>query len=362
MSIDTVIRDGTGKNGSLAVVDKLDLPNGAMVYTEPYRNIIGQTKAAVNATYGADFNVNASFSGTPEGIHNGEDSTLWTATALSGTWTFNSTAQAQAGTRSVDATATVNNDEAQFEKASAIASADYTALSGYIYISSWSVTGTKEVTVRFRLAGVDVGLELNLSDYIDTGTIGSWQFINIPLADFSLTGNIDQLIVKTVDIGGGAAPDYYLDVMQLEETGGATFVVEPDKQSIYRVSELNVTIADAFNSALTDASHQNIPYNTLLGVAALTDGINFRLTTDGIVRFNGSFKQHIDFMGFPGARCQSGGDGTNTWVTYTFTFDPPFVMDARTEDMFEMTISEDLSGLLYARTLVRGGKEEVELT
>jgi hypothetical protein len=360
MAIDVNIRDGEGNNGTAAVVIKKDIPAGMLTYTEPYVDVIDQTKAMVNATYGADWNVNASFSGTPEVVHNGTDSVAWTGSALTGTWTFDSTAQAQAGTKSVDATATVNNDEAQFEDSTPISNADYTALTGYIYITGWPTSGTKEVTVRNRLAGVNAGDELNLSDYIDTTLLNTWQSFTIPIADFNMpTQNIDQLIVKTVDIGGGAAPDYYLDTIQWEETGGAIFSVEPDAESIYTVSELNITIADAFNSALTNASHQNIPYDALLGVSALTDGINFRLTTNDIVRFNSSFKQHIDFMGFPGAKCQSGGDGTNTWVTYTYTFDPPFRMDARTKDKFEMTISEDLSGLLYARSLVRGGKQEL---
>ena len=359
MGIDVKIKDGLGKNGTAAVVLKKDIPNGVVTYTEPYRDIIGQTKAMVNATHGADFNVDASFSGTPEIVHNGTDTVAWTGSALTGTWTFDSTAQSQAGTKSVDATATVNNDEAQFEDGTPISNASYTALTGYIYITGWPTSGTKEVTIRNRLAGVDAGDELNLSDYIDTTNLNAWQKFTIPIADFNMPAqNIDQLIVKTIDIGGGAPPDYYLDTIQWEETGGAIFTVEPDTKSVYSVSELNITIADAYASTLADASHQKIPYNAFLGVSVLTDGLNFKLTTDDIIRFNGSFKQHIDFMGFPGMKCQSGGDGTNTWVTYTVNFDPPLILDARTKDKFELTISEDLTGLLYGRALVRGGKYE----
>jgi hypothetical protein len=360
MAIDVKIEDGRGSNGSASVIEKNDIPSGLLVYTESFRDIIGQTKALVSPVYGADFNVNAAFGGTPEVIHNGTDTVVWTGSALTGTWDFASTTQAQAGTKSVEAINTVNNDEAQFEAGVAISNAAYVAVTGYIYITSWATIGTKDIRVRNRLAGVDVGNELDLSAYIDNTLFNSWQKFTIPVEDFAMSaGNIDQLIVKTVDIGGGAAPDYYLDTLQWEETGGATWTVTPDSQSIYRISDINITIADAYDSTLASSSHQKIPYDTLLGVSALTTGLGFKLTTNGVVRFDGSFKQHIDFMSFPGITCQSGGDGTNTWVTYTIHFDPNFILDYRTDDKFEMTLSEDLSGLLYARVFVRGGKEEI---
>lgn len=360
MTIDVRVEDGSGKNGSASVVEKNDVPSGLLVYTEDYRDILGQTKVMVNDTYGASFAVDASFGGTPDGIHDGTDSVLYTGSALAGTWDFASTTVAQAGTKSVDAIATVNNDEAQFERSSAISNAAYTAVTGYIYLTSWATSGTKDIRVRNRLAGVDVGSELDLSAYIDTTSFNVWQKFTIPAADFAMpSGNIDQFIVKTIDIGGGAPPNYYLDELQWEETGGATWMVEADSQSILRINDLNITIADAYVSTLADGTVPKIPHNTLLGVSALTTGINFKLTTDGVVRFNGAFRQHLDFMSFPGVTFQSGSDATQTWTTYTIKLNPGFVLDARTNDMFEMTISEDLSGLLYGRVTVRGGKEEL---
>ena len=360
--IKVAVADGTGSNGSLSVVDPRGLPSGAMVYTEPYVATIGQTKAMVNSTYGADFNQNVGFGGTPDGIHNGTDSVLWTATALAGTWTFDSTAQAYAGTKSIDGTAVSNNSEAQLERSSAISSGSYVALTGAVYIADWSTQGTvKEIELRCRLAGVDVGVSVQLRDYVDETSFGSWQTFTIPMDDFATAGaNIDQLIITALDTGGGTAPGLYYDSLQWEETGAAqVWSLEPDTQSIYRLSELNITIADAYDSTLASSSHQKIPYDTLLGVAALSTGINFKLTTNNVVRFSGNFRQHIDFMNFPGITVQSGGDGTNTWMTYNIPFSPEAVLDSRTKDIFELTISEDLSGLLFARVLARGGKQEL---
>jgi hypothetical protein len=330
-------------------------------YTIPYSQVIVQTKALLSDTYGADLNQNVAFGGTPDGVHDGTDSVLWTGSALTGTWDFASTTQAQAGTKSIEAINTVDNDEAQLERSSAITADDYVALSGFVYITSWSGTGTKEVELRTRLAGVDVGNSVNLSAYVDTGSTGAWQSFAIPISDLGLgTDSIDQIIIKTVDIGGGAAPNYYLDEIQWEETGAETWCVEPDLSSTFSISEMKITLADAFDSTLASSSVPKIPYNTFLTQAKLANGINIRLTTDEIVRFSGSFRQHIDFMAFPGLRVDSGGDGTNTWVSYTVAFDPPFIMDARTKDKLEVTISEDLSTLLFLRIFVRGGKEELE--
>jgi hypothetical protein len=64
-------------------------------------------------------------------------------------------------------------------------------------------------------------------------------------------------------------------------------------------------------------------------------------------------------MTFPGLEFQASGDGTNTLVSYKIKFTYPFVMDARTQDKFEVTVSDDISGLLFARVFVRGYKEEV---
>jgi hypothetical protein len=361
MSIKVTLSDGQGTNGEVAVVKRGELPSGPIVYTEQYRQGVPRTTALVNPTYGADMNQNATFGGTEDGIHDGTDSVLWTGSNLVGAnFVFDSTAQARAGTKSVDATATVNADEALFSRASAIDSDSYVALTGSIYITSWPTSGTKDISLRVRLAGADVGNTLNLADYIDTTTFNVWEDFAIPIEDFGLLGsNMDQFVVQTVDIGGGAAPNYYLDELQWEETGGLeSFAVEARADTRYSITTMTIALADAYASTLADGTHQKIPYDALLGVSALTTGIGFKLTTDDIIRFNSVFKNHMDFMGFPGTIAQSGGDGTNTWLTYNITFDPPFVLDSRKGDKLESTIAEDLSGLLRLRVLVRGQEEE----
>jgi hypothetical protein len=363
MAIETTIGDGTGANGTASVRKKADVAEGLIVYTEPLRDSIAQTKAATNTTYGVDMNQNATFGGSPDGIHDGTDSVQWTGSNDSGAnFVFDSTDQAQAGTKSVDGTATVNTDAALFTRGSAIANGSYVALTGFIYLTSWSTLGTrKDIDLTVKLAGATLGDVLPLSPYINTASLNTWQKFTIPIEDFNMpVSNMDELLVTTIDIGAGAPPDYYLDEMQWENTGAALdYIIEPDQGSIYYVTDLSLTLADAYDSTLASSSHQKIPYNTFLALAKLTTGIQFKLTTDSTIRFNAFFQQHLDFMTFPGITVTSGGDGTNTWVSYHIKFEKPFVMDSRLKDIFEITIAEDLSGLLFLKTFVRGYTEKV---
>ena len=367
MTIKVTLKDGTGVNGDAAVTARHDLPAGVVAYVEPYRRLIGQTKAMVNSTYGADFNVNAAFGGTPENIHDGADNVYWTASVLSGTWDFNSTTiTAFADAASIDAVLTVNNDEALFTDAAAgtTDTSAYGYISGAIYLATWPTTGggTREVQLRFRLSGVDVGLPVGISNYIDTATLGSWQTFTIPIADFATGGiAINQCVLKTVHTGGGAAQNYYIDALKFEQTGGAVFSVQADVGSIYEITSLQITFVDAYVNTLTDATTPKVVYNKIIN-QTLTRGLVFQLTTAQVVRFNGTFSTHADFMSFPGTVVQSHGDGVNVTQTYSIPFDPPVRLNSHQKDIFELTVSEDLTGLVFARAFVRGGTEEINTT
>ena len=346
---------GNGNSADPIIHKKKTHPAGLVVYTEPYLDAVAKTVPMLSETNGVNANINAAFSGTPDGIHNGTDTVLWTGSAISGTWDFASTTQAQAGTKSVDAIATVDNDEALFTRASTISTGDYTAITGFIYITAWPGSGTKEVTLRLRNGGINQGDELNLSNYMDTGTLGSWQAFAIPIEEFNAgTVDVDEFVVKTVDIGGGQAPNYYLDVLQFEEAGGDTFIIEPTPGTRFHITEITIVMADT----TTDTSST---WNQILELAKLTNGINFILTTDNAIRFNGTFQQHVDFLTFPGMEASFDGNGTNASVQYTADLSAfPAVMSGKTKDNFRMIIADNLSGLLFFRVLVRGYEEIIK--
>ena len=357
MALSTKIIDGGGTGTAASIIQKsAHLPAGMFTYTEDYHQTVSKfrTVAMTNETYGEAMNINANFGGTPVVVYDGGDSVAWTPSAIAGTWDFVSTAVAHSGTKSVDATATVNNDAALFTKAASFSTAGYTAVSGWIYLTSWSASGTKNVNVRARLAGVAVGTAVGLSSYINTSTLGVWQKFVIPKSALGITATtIDELTITTIDIGAGSPADYYLDDIQFEETGGALqYFARPRVGYQYNVTHIGVFMADA----LTGNYPANLSYNKLLNVAALSAGFTFSAVQGGETIFSGNFKQLSDIVRLPVANDMYGGsDGTNTWFKIGFDMtDANVRLDASSSDYFLIEINDDLSGLLEFNVFTRG--------
>jgi hypothetical protein len=334
--------------------------SGLVSYTHPVESLRTKFLPAFNETYGVDMSQNGSTGGTPDGIHDGTDTALWTASALSGTWTFNSTDQAQAGTQSVDATSTTNNDEALFTRASTVDLSTYASISGYIYITAWPTVGTKDVRLRFRAGGIDDTSTIDLSSYTDTTLLNTWQAFNIPLSAFTIPNQIvDELVVTTIDIGGQPAPEYYLDNLQLEQTGSpVVFKIKPDVGERMVVHNLNITMvypSDAITTvagATENSPNFNLPYNTFGHLAALTNGMAYNRYRDGVIEASFIFRRHFDLYRLPTATVDSiFSDGTNTMIKWMFDFrHNPFELNSKRDDRIELTISDDLSGLLEFET------------
>lgn len=85
------------KNGGVnqAVVTK---DGELLTLTTPFTQLNPTVRPFLNPTFGGGMNVNVAFSGNPDPIHNGEDSSLYTASTISGTkFTFDSSAHAHEG-------------------------------------------------------------------------------------------------------------------------------------------------------------------------------------------------------------------------------------------------------------------------
>lgn len=74
-------------------------PSGVVVSTRPLKTFENTIKFFSNSEYGVDFNVDASFGGTPEEVHDGTDKILWTASDITGgaKTTFNDTTHSHEG-------------------------------------------------------------------------------------------------------------------------------------------------------------------------------------------------------------------------------------------------------------------------
>ena len=318
-------------------------------------------KAFINPTFGIDMTVNGT--GTPsltENIHDGIDNVYWTASALSGSWTFDSTAQnhTPAGTKSIDGTATTHNDSARIDKGSTFDVSTVESLTGWIYITSWPGSGTKDVSLIFNdSGGLPVGNLVDVSGYVDVGVFGAWQQFTIPVADFGLTNQLIQsLDITTIDIGGGAPPNYYIDDLSMSDASvGYEYRIEPDKETTLRLLRIKFIIRDVY--AATSSGQHAFDASGFLGVPTLTNGILANTSRRGAIIGSAIIKDLSTWMGFPQfANLISGSDGTNTWLTFEFTFreEGGLALSAANGDALSYVIRDDLSGLLQMQAIAEG--------
>jgi len=258
----------------------------------------------------------------------------------------------------IDATPSGNNDVLQFDRGSDLDLTGYVSLTGYIYITSWPSTGTKEVNLYgWDIgAGSQLGVSVNIGDYVNTAATGMWQKFTIPLTDMGIAGlsaTFDGLRMATVDIATGSPPDYFIDYIQIEQAGvqdPTSYSIKPDKGQWLYVYSFMWSLADALDTTLANNSMPNLSYDKLLGVSELASGINYQRIQDGKVLFGASTKKIADMLQWAGAEIKTLiQDGTNVFLTIETKFIEPFVLKHEDLDEIRLTVNDDLSGLLWLR-------------
>ena len=327
---------------------------GLVVATRPLKTFENETLFFFNPTHGIDMNKSPGAAGTPVNIHNGIDDVYWTASAITGAlrWDFNSSTEAHTGSYSIDGSSTINGDESQYAKGSNQDLTGYTSLVGWIYITGWALTGTKEVQIYGWDVGVGiVGNIVNIGDYVDPTIFNVWQKFTIPLSALGLTEEtIDSIRAKTVSLGAGAAPSYYLDDVQIQETGAPIeYTVEPAEGTWLYVNLMNIVMADALDSTLLNASMSNLSYDKFLG-ATLTEGLTFQAWEHGEPIWSIKIFNILDFLSFPNKNIVNDGcDGVNTWLNLNLESPYPDVMKSENQGKYVMSVADDLDALLYFR-------------
>lgn len=348
MSIKALITDPS--TNKWAAVDSGEEVNALVVATRPLKSYAPRIKFFTNPVYGYNMNIDAGFSGMPEHIHNGIDNVYWTASAITGTWTFNSTTQAHTGTKSIDASATVHDDTAQIAK-DFTTTLSGTAITGWAYLSFWEDKDIKKIEMYGwdTATSLQVGKSVDLKNYIDIGLIGSWQKFVVSLFDMSLTDEtMDAIRFKTIDIGKGDPPDYYLDDIQIEEIGTLVeFSIKPSSNTWLYIKNIDFVFVDACSSILKDATMPHLSYDKLLGVSSLSNGILYQGTIGGETRLTFPLKNLSDFFVFPGSKIVGyGSDGTNTFLKIALELYEPVILQSEYDDKLSFIVSDDLSGLL----------------
>ena len=339
-----------------AQVVQNDTHKSLVVATEPLKTYINALRFFISDAYGADMNQDAATGGTPELVHNGIDSALWTATDIvgGGKTTFNSTDQAYAGTHSIKVDNSPVDDVFQLDKGSDLDCTGYVSLTMWIYVDKdWKAGDVIEIYGWDTGTGLQIGDAVDLSDYFTYDSYDVWHKVTIPLTDMGdLSGSttLDALRVRIVGAEGKSAK-FYLDTIQFEETGTPIkFCLKPDKGTWLHVNSFQILMADAFTGTVSDGTMPGIPYNSILGVSKLATGITYRRVTNGVILSSANIQQFLDFMAFSNAQITgSGSDGTNTWVTVNMQFTEPVILKAEDEDEMSLTVNDDLSGLLVLR-------------
>lgn len=321
-----------------------------------------------NEQFGADLNQDASFAGTPEGVHNGTDTVLWTGSIESGggsSFIFDSTVQANNGTKSIDARSSSNGNTALLQKPSGtISASDYVALSGFVYIESWTDQGTrKDVDIRLRNAGVVQGNAVALRNYISLLTQNSWQKFAIPLSDFGVTTeSIDQVTLETIDVGSGPPPNYFLDDIQFEEQNDPLeFRLTPPEGKLFTVYSIKATIVAPWAPLTSDGSKPKIVHNKFMDIAALDNGLVVNDNRKEGVRFSASINTNLDLIQLPVSTFRVVSyDETNAVIEVEFNFESntPVILDDVQGDFNSFVLTANLSSLTSFRISARGTVED----
>ena len=196
------------------------------------------------------------------------------------------------------------------------------------------------------MAGVIVGTSINVNDFINTGTLNTWQKYVIPKSAMGLNGSIiDQLVFTTISTLG-TPPDYYLDTLNIEQSGSIAFTFQPDIGQIFEVDTVEFTFADNITV---------IEPEQIMSLASLVTGIRVRTVIDGITRFSGGSTTFTDLL-------SGGGNIVSTIIgatssTIKLASGPPGVFirfNGNTGDNYSIVLSDDYTGLTTFRALMRG--------
>lgn len=351
MAVPTQIIGGNNHNSAEVVTN--DGVNGLVVFTTPLRRETSRYAYATNSTLGIDMNVNASFGGTPVPVHDGTDAVQWTANILSGSkWVVDSTDVANTGTKSVKSNGGNVGNALEFDKGSTIDLSSYTAVTMAVYVASgWDAASADSVEFGACVPGTvaPIGTPVKLEDYISETATGSWQNVVIPLSDLGLSTTTIQSFCVSIVAKSGHGPVFYLDDIQVEETGGSKeFAITARPLTKFHMTSYHITMSDNITA---------VTWNKFMGLTKLTNGVRITRTSSLSQGFDATVRDISELVSL-GANIETNvADATDSLVSFTVNLSSPILMDSKTRDTLTITVSDDLSGLNMFRFAVLGIEE-----
>ncbi len=337
-------------------------PFPVTVVSTAANNRVPAVVAFFNPTHGIDMNVNAGFSGTPEGVHNGGDDVQWTGSNIDGvSTTFDSTDVFYAGAASVKVSNPVVGNSWQFLSASTVDGSDYVALTARVYINNgWDGNDDIEIYAWDSVGGVEVGTRVKLASYIDELQFKVWHPMVIALCDMAIEGATFDAIRMELVAKTAAGPTFYIDKMQLEEEGNpiAFDIVAPRGKTLY-IEKIRFTFVSTKPATLLNGTVANVSYDEFAGIPALTNGLTLQTMIDGEISFSAGTRQLIDFIAFGVDRVDTFGDADSTTIVLeTIEAVPIILKEGSDQNFLRAIISDDLSALLRFYTVVVGSMED----
>jgi hypothetical protein len=334
------------------------------VDTRDYYDYTNAVRYFVNDTYGDSLNVNGNNSGggsITELIYDG-DNAAWSPSIISSTsddFTFPSTTEnhTSGGSASFEYATSENGDTAQFLRSGYLDLTPYNSLTGWIYLTRWQTNGTKQILFYGydTTASVNIGIAVDLGNYINKATLNAWQSFTIPLSDMNLTDQtIDAVRTQVIDVGSGGTPRGFLDDFKFSGnsdpgSGPATYTLEPNTGEILIVDSYCYTLANSssLDTTLANGTMPKLSWNKLLGVT-LTNGINYRRFNNGVATFTANWKNLLDIISSPGAEITNyGADATSAFISVNYKFAASTPLKYSERDSVKITINDDLSAFGY---------------
>jgi len=362
MPVHSIIADGEGQGIDAGNKSTKDYGAGLKVYTFNGVNREHNGTFFLNDTYGSAMNQNAASGGTPDIVHVGiTDGVYWTGSNLvGGKGNFNSGDRAYQGVVSIKWDNPNINDTITFNKGSNLTLDNYVSVSFWVNIDKdWDGSDSIEFYGFDTGLGSQVGTSILLQDYINISSFDVWQKATIPLSSMNMTSGVIDSIRFTLIGKTGKAPKLYFDEIMFNETGEPIqYCVEPLGHEIWKVYEMHLTMVAPYAGTLADGTMQSIPYDGFLNLGTLPGGINIQREQGNEIKFNITFNDFIDAIASPSAKnLISGSDGTNTWFTLSLKFPKPFFLDARSHDNVTVSITDDLSSLLFFKMSITYASE-----
>ena len=257
--------------------------NWLVVRSHPFLELQSTRVQFTNPEYGSAMNQDGAFSGTPLGIQDGDDTALWTAQNVVGTkLTAGSTDRFYGGAASVLVDNPSLNDTWEFDKASNQDLSGYVALTMRVNVDKdWD---TEAIEIYGWDGTAEVGGRVQLAGYLPETVFDVWHPVVIPLSDMGLTGQtIQSFRMQLTSAGAAKKPKFYMDAVQLEETGADLrfTAISPVFDRRFHVYSMVINVADALDMSVVNGTVAGLSYDKLLG-ATLTNGLSFQVYQDGL--------------------------------------------------------------------------------